>query len=139
VATGGLSILRPLRAAAFVLLLAYWTYLLLKPSPFPDTYIPEFSWFDKELLKFLLAKLLHLGVYTFFAILGGSLVPAGRGRALILAGLVLHGAASEVGQWVGGTYLGTNRHGTVRDVLIDAAGVAVGAVALRRWDRVTSR
>ena len=92
------------RAAAFVLLLAYWTYLLLKPSPFPDRYIPEFSWFDKDLLKFLLAKCLHLGVYAFFAVLGGSLVPAGRWRILILTGLVLHGAATEVGQWVGGTY-----------------------------------
>ena len=45
---------------------------------------------------------------------------------------MLHGAATEVGQWVGNKYYGTNRHGCVRDVLIDSAGVAAGAYALRR-------
>jgi hypothetical protein len=88
------------------------------------------SWFDKEMLFFVLSKTLHLCSYAFMAVLGGSLVPAGRRRAFVLAALVLHGAATEVGQWVGNRYFETNRHGCVRDVLIDAAGVTAGAVVL---------
>jgi hypothetical protein len=133
VATGGL--LRFAHALAFLLLLGVWTYLLLKPNPVPERLFEGFSLFDRGTLIFLLAKTLHLGSYAFMAVFGGALVPAGRWRALILALLVLHGVGTELGQWVGNEYFGTNRYGCVRDVLIDTAGVAAGAWVLRRRGR----
>jgi hypothetical protein len=130
---------RLLHAALFVSLLALWTYLLLRPSPVPESLFDGFSLFDKEMLHFVLAKSLHLGSYAFMAVLGGSLVPAGRWRWAVYTLLVLHGAGSELGQWIGNEYFGTNRHGCVRDVVIDVAGVALGAWVLRWWDRMNSR
>jgi hypothetical protein len=134
--TGGLF--RASHLLVFLGLLAVWTYLLLKPNPVPESLLDGVAWFDKEMLFFLLSKTLHLGSYAFMAVLGGSLVPAGRRRTVILAALVLHGAATEFGQWVGNKYFETNRHGCVRDVLIDTAGIAAGAIVLRRIERLRS-
>jgi hypothetical protein len=136
-ATAG-GLFRVCHVLVFLGLLAVWTYFLLKPNPVPESLLDSVSWFDKEMLFFLLSKTLHLGSYAFMAVLGGSLVPAGRRRAVILAALVLHGAATEFGQWVGNKYFETNRHGCVRDVLIDAAGISAGAWVLRRVERVRS-
>jgi hypothetical protein len=127
----GFPALRILHALIFVALLGYWTYLLLKPSPVPESLLPEITWFDKVVLYFLLAKALHLSSYAFMAVLGGSLVPAGRWRNVVLGFLIFHGAATEFGQWVGNRYFETNRQGCVRDVLIDTAGIAAGAWVLR--------
>ena len=122
---------RTLHAVTFAVLLAYWTYMLLKRNPVPESLLPEFSWFDKGMLYFLLSKALHLGSYAFMAVLGGSLAPPGRRRTLVFGLLVLHGAATEFGQWIGNEYFDTNRHGCVRDVLIDTTGIALGAWVLR--------
>lgn len=123
---------RVLHRLTFLVLLASWTYLLLKPDPVPERLFDGISWFDVETLKFLLAKALHLGSYAFMAVLGGSLVPAGRRRAWLFGLLVLHGIGTEIGQWVGDRYFETNRHGCVRDVLIDTTGILLGAWVLRR-------
>jgi VanZ family protein len=124
-------VIRVLHAITFVSLLGYWTYLLVKANPVPETLFDGFTGFDLELLKFLLAKALHLGSYTFMALLGGTLVPAGRRRVVMFGLLGLHGALTEVAQYVGNEWYGTNRHGCIRDVLIDSAGVCLGAVVLR--------
>lgn len=120
-------------AAVFGVLLLVWTVLLVKPNPVPESLIGDASLF------FILSKAAHLSCYAFLAVLGGSLVPAGRRRDLVLALLVLHGAATEVGQWVGNEYYQTNRHGCVRDVLIDSAGIAAGAVVLWQAGRLRRR
>ena len=117
---------RLLHATALAAILALWTYLLLAPEPVPEVLPGDYSWFDKEMAKFLLAKSLHLSAYAFLAAFGGSLFPSARGRWMYWGVLVLHGIGTEIGQ----TYV-PNRHGCVRDVLIDAAGIAVGAWALR--------
>jgi VanZ family protein len=110
-----------LRLAVFLAALAGWTFLLLQPKPVPEVVLRGIGWFDWEMLYFVLAKALHLGVYAGLALLGGSLVRPGRRWTVYLA-LVLHGAGTEIGQ----VYV-PNRFGSVRDVVIDAVGVAAGA------------
>jgi hypothetical protein len=121
--------MRSIGLAVYAILLAIWTWLLVKPQPVPESLVGGLAIFDPAMLFFLLAKATHFSVYAGFAFLGGWLV---RGRWLVVA-LVLHGAASELGQWIGARHFDTKRHGCVRDVLIDAAGVAVG------WWLVRSR
>lgn len=114
---------------AYSVLLLIWTWLLVKPQPVPESLVGGIAFFDPEMLFFLLAKATHFGVYAGFAFLGGWLV---RGRWIAFA-LVLHGAASELGQWIGAHHFDTKRHGCMRDVLIDAAGVFVGTLIARRF------
>lgn len=121
-----------MRAALFVALLGYWTYLLLKPQPVPESVFDGFSWFEKATLMFVLAKALHFGVFAFLAAFGGTL---GVGRRWVCGGLLLHATLTEVAQFYGNLYFDTHRHGCVRDVLIDAAGIAAGAWAVRRCRR----
>ncbi len=121
--------MRSIGLAGYVVLLAVWTWLLLKPQPVPESLVGGLAFFDPEMLLFLLAKATHFTVYAGFAVLGGWLV---RGRWLAVA-LVFHGAASELGQWIGAHHFDTKRHGCVRDVLIDAAGVLVGTFLVRRF------
>jgi len=106
----------------FLLLLGLWTWKLLEPSPVPDTVMDEIP-LD---LRFLLAKLLHAGVYSFLTVLAAFLPVRRPYYWMIVATLVLHGIATEVGQ----TYT-PNRHGSVRDVLIDWTGIGLGLVALQ--------
>lgn len=121
--------MRILAIIAYSILLAVWTWLLLKPEPVPESLVGGIALFDPEMLFFLLAKSTHFCVYAGFAFLGGWLL---RSRWLIVA-LILHGAASEVGQWIGAHHFDTKRHGCVRDVLIDAAGVAAGSILIRQF------
>jgi hypothetical protein len=120
--------MRSIGLAAFVCLLAVWTWLLLKPQPVPESLVGGISFFDPAIFVFVLAKTAHFTVYAGFAFLGGWLV---RGRWLVVV-LVLHGAASEFGQWIGAQYFDTKRYGCIRDVLIDTAGVAAGTFLVRR-------
>jgi hypothetical protein len=113
----------------YVVLLGIWSWLLVKANPVPESLLDGFSWFDKAMLHFVLAKTLHLSVYAGFAVLGGWL--AGSRRLWLWTALVLHGVASEVGQMIGSIHFDTHRHGCVRDMLIDAAGITAGAYLLR--------
>lgn len=116
-----------LRLGLFIPAVAVWTYLLLEPKPVPDVILEGIGWFDWEMLHFLLAKTLHLTAYAILAIIGGPLLSRPR-RWLIFAGLILHGIGTEIGQM----YV-PNRFGCVRDMVIDAVGVSLGALALNRF------
>ena len=54
--------------SGFVVVLGIWTYLLITPQPVPEKLFDGVSWFDKEMLIFLLAKATHLCVYAGFAV-----------------------------------------------------------------------
>jgi spore maturation protein SpmB len=97
----------------------------------PESLFDGLTGFDLETLKFVLAKALHLSSYAVMAVLGGTLVPAGRRRAVAFTLLGLHGAATELAQYFGNLWYDTHRNGCVRDVLIDSAGIVLGALVLR--------
>jgi hypothetical protein len=79
-------------------------------------------------LQFAAAKALHLGMYGSLAFGVGWLASGWRLRGVLWAALLAHGALTEVGQlFVEG------RTGSVRDVFIDAAGLALGALAGVAW------
>ncbi len=118
--------------AIYLLLLAVWTWLLLKPEPVPESLVGSVPWFDPATLFFLLAKAAHLSVYAGFAFLGGWLLPSRRARLWLAMALILHGIASEIGQMVGAAHFDTKRHGCIRDMLIDAVGVATGTWLVNR-------
>lgn len=112
--------------AAFAAFLGLWTWKLLEPSPVPEAVgeaIPA-DW------KFVAAKCLHLGGYTFLTLLAALLPLTRRGFWSVAAALALHGIATEVLQHT----LGWGRTGKVTDVLIDWGGIALGLVLLRVCD-----
>lgn len=115
---------RLLAWAVFVPALALWTWKLLAPNPVPEPLHELLSLYDW--LPFLLAKCLHLGGYAFLTALLWVAVPR-RWRWAAVAFMLLHGVGTEIGQ----TFV-PNRTGTVRDVVIDWFGVAVGWLAARR-------
>jgi VanZ family protein len=108
--------------AIFLFFLALWTWKLLEPNPVPETVNEEIP----NDLKFYVAKALHAGAYAFLTVLAGYL-PVQRSFFWCVIGvLALHAIGTEIGQ----TYV-PNRHGSVRDVLVDWTGIAMGLVALR--------
>ncbi|MBX9624914.1 MAG: VanZ family protein [Gemmataceae bacterium] len=115
------------RWAVFLGLLGLWTWKLLQPQPVPEELKEGLAAFQ---LDFLAAKSLHAGGYALLTVLAGTLVPGRWWRVGAVAFMALHGVGTEIGQ----LYV-PNRTGTVRDVLIDWAGVAAGAVVLRWFDR----
>lgn len=110
------------RFLVFAAFLGLWTWKLLEPSPVPEALSAELG----GDLKFVLAKSLHACAYAFLAVLVHAL-PVPRYWHWFLVGLLaLHGAATEVGQ----TFV-EGRSGSVRDVVIDWAGVAGGVLLCR--------
>ncbi len=114
-------VLRRWRLAAFVALLALWTWRLCSPIS------PELrDGMNATGQPMLLAKAAHVVGYAVLAALA-----VGLPRPRLLVGLLaLHGAATEVIQ----TYV-PGRTGQFTDVLIDCAGIAVGVLAVRFWTR----
>ena len=112
----------PLYTIVFLVFLALWTWKLLEPQPLPEVIRGGIGvdW------AFFLAKTLHGGAYAFLTVLGTHAFP--RHQWWLVAVLAMHGVGSEIGQ----TFV-PNRHGCVRDVLIDWGGIAGGLVALRVW------
>ena len=111
-----------------VLAVPVWTWLLLEPNPVPAAVKSFLGFWDWA--AFLVAKTLHAGVYATLALLAWCAAPAGAGRRwrqLALGLLVLHAAGTEVGQ----TYV-PGRTGTVKDVVIDAVGIAAGVLLGRQ-------
>lgn len=102
--------------------LALWTWLLLKPEPVPEFLVRTLM----DDVKYIASKCLHFSVYAAFAWYGSGDLPP-RGRRWFWALLLLHGAATELGQYYGNLYLETQRTGTVRDAIINACGIAAGA------------
>lgn len=115
----------------FALMLVVWTWLLLKPNPVPK--IIDDSLLEE--IKFVLSKCVHAGSYAFLAWFGTFRMVPARWKWVWL-GLVLHGILTEIGQYIGNTYFETHRHGCIQDVLIDSAGVALGAIGRLRWRSV---
>jgi hypothetical protein len=118
---------RILLMIAYVLAIAVWTWLLLKPNPVP-TFIAESLMED---IKFLLGKSLHATMYAALAAIGLWLFPNRWHKTLLLL-LIGHAVLSETGQHLGKVYFSTNRTGSVMDVLIDCFGVWIGW-SIWRW------
>jgi hypothetical protein len=112
--------------AAFAVVLGVWTWLLLEPYPVPPVIAEGLG----ASLRLILAKTLHAGVYAFLTVLGATLPVSRRWRVAVVVFLALHGVGTEIGQ----TFV-KNRVGKVTDVLIDWAGVALGVLALRWWQK----
>lgn len=113
----------------FLLFLGLWTWKLLEPSPLPERLaegIPT-DW------KFWLAKILHAGAYSFLTLLARWLPVRRAVFWWVVALLALHGVGSEIGQ----TYV-PNRHGCVRDVIIDWVGIGMGLLFLHQIRRLPS-
>jgi VanZ family protein len=108
----------------WAVLLAAWTVALLTPDPIrlAQEVLPE-------PVEFPAAKLLHLAAYAALAALACVLRPLGRFRWVLLAVLSLHGMGTEYAQ-----QFVELRTPSVRDVLIDHAGILLGALAVwRNW------
>lgn len=119
------------QGVAFAALLALWTWKLVSPNPAPEAVRVALADLD---LAFAVAKTLHLSGYALLAALAATLPVPRRWRAFLVALLVLHGVATEVAQ----TFV-PNRSGRATDVLIDWAGVALGALAAQLWTRPRER
>jgi len=106
-----------LAGVIWLVLLGLWTYGLLSPSAHEDLgpYVPEG-------LHFSAAKALHVSAYAFLTFTAAWLPTPGRWSAWV--GLVLHAGLTE---WLQ-TLVG--RGGSVWDVLIDCAGIAIGLLAV---------
>jgi VanZ family protein len=119
---------RPLWCVAVLLLwavlLAAWTVALLTPDPIrlAQEVLPA-------QVEFPAAKLLHLAAYAALAALACVLRPLGRFRWLLVAVLAVHGMGTEYCQ-----QFVDLRTPSVRDVLIDHAGILLGALPVwRLW------
>lgn len=108
--------------------LLIWSWLLVKPAPFPEVTRTLSDW--GELLPWLVAKCLHLSVYAGLTVAG---LLAANGRRWVVLLMAAHGAGTEFGQHLGNEWFDTRRYGCVRDVLIDWAGVAAGAGGWAVW------
>ena len=109
----------------FLVFLSLWTWKLLEAYPVSEEISDEL---EKAGLSFAAAKSLHAGGYAFLTVLAATMPVERRGRIFLVGFLILHGVATEIGQ----TYV-PNRFGSVRDVLIDWGGIALGLLALRLW------
>lgn len=107
---------------ALAAVLGLWTWKLLDPTPVPDGLLDRFG----PGARFAAAKGLHLGGYCALALLAVTLPVRGYWRWFLVGLLALHGVATEIGQ----TFV-PGRTGSVRDVLIDWAGIALGVLVWR--------
>ncbi len=116
-----------LRISVFLVLLALWTWKLLEPYPVPDEISEGLARLG---LKFVAAKSLHLVLYAVLTILAITLPVPRRWRYFLVGLLVWHGVATEIGQ-----RFVPNRTGSLRDVLIDWCGIALGLLVAMWWKR----
>jgi hypothetical protein len=116
-------------AAVFVALLTAWTIALLSPVPHESARRALGGAWQ----VWVFGKGLHVCAYAFLAVLGGTLDLGGRRWVWVLAGLVVHGAVTEVFQ----PFVG--RTGAVRDAALDSLGVAVGGFVVVVWRAARAR
>jgi hypothetical protein len=112
-----------------VVALVCWTWGLLEPRPVPEGVRDEFTYDEWKVIS----KTAHAGVYTLLTVLCASLMLSRRGRRVVVGLLMLHGACTELAQYL----MDVGRTGQVSDVLIDWAGIGVGVVVLRWWEKRT--
>jgi hypothetical protein len=117
---------RLVAACVFVPTLVVWTWKLLEPNPVPEPVLQFLSFWD--FLPYLAAKTLHASGYALLTALAWIAAPDRRWRWTAVAFLLLHGAGSELLQYL----MPFNRTGRVTDVLIDWFGIAAGLLAIRR-------
>jgi VanZ family protein len=110
------------RLLVWALFLVAWTTALLTPIHVSET---SFNFFG--VFKAVAAKTLHVGAYATLTVLTGRLGASPAYRLLLLFLILAHGPATEFLQ----TYVET-RHGSLRDVCIDYAGVLLGLYLGRR-------
>jgi len=117
---------------AFVLLffISLWTWKLLEPHPVPEDLRAELDWAG---LSFIAAKSLHAVGYAFLTVLAATLPVPQRWRYVLIGLLVLHGVATEIGQYV----MDVGRTGQVKDVLIDWVGITAGVGLVWAWSTRT--
>jgi VanZ family protein len=121
-----------LHLAVFGLFLAAWTCALW--SPVPQESAREALGSDWHV--FLFGKGLHVSVYAFLTVLGGTVRMFGPRWYWVLPGLVAHGCLTEIIQ----PYVG--RTGALRDVGLDSIGIAIGGLIVlvaRHWFGRTPR
>jgi len=116
---------------AFWIALAVWTWLLVEPSPVPESIHNLLSIY--ELLPFLAAKSLHVFGYAFLTIVLGIWIrPTRPVQTFAIALLMAHGLASEITQ----TFV-PNRSGMARDVIIDWLGILLGVrISRTMWQPI---
>ena len=116
--------------AVWLTLLCVWTVGLLIPEPHQALGVGhvDLDW------RFIISKLSHLAVYTILAAFAGLLPVGRRGRVMIVALLLCHGAATEFLQQFVPT-----RTASLLDVGIDAVGTALGTAAAWAWRMRFSR
>lgn len=111
-----------LHLVAFAVTFTAWTVLLLVPIPGRAV---EFVGGSEN--AFYFGKLLHVGVYTFITLLGGSYRWSRRTRIILLVVLFAHGWVTEFFQQFVG------RGASVRDAVIDNVGVGIGLLIGWKW------
>jgi VanZ family protein len=113
-----------LHYVGFVALWVAWTVALLAPVPKQTASVV----LPTDEAKFWFGKSLHVCTYAFLTIAGISLPWSRKQRLGLLLALFLHGVATEIlQQFVPG------RTGSVRDVLLDSAGILLGWAILSWW------
>jgi VanZ family protein len=108
--------------AVFFLFLGLWTWKLLHPYPVPEELTAGVS----APVKFVAAKALHVGGYAFLTVLTAFLPVRRPYFWMAVLTLVIHAVGTEIGQ----LYV-PNRSGSVRDVLLNWAGILVGLAVIR--------
>jgi len=102
-----------------------WTVALLVPIPHQTAK----AVLGSDDAKFWFAKCLHMSAYAFLAFSVGTFRLARRERILVLVSLFAHGAATEFFQQF------VERGASLRDVMIDSAGIVLGVGAGWHWWR----
>jgi hypothetical protein len=116
----------------FWLAFVTWSWLLVKPNPFPETAKELANWGDWA--TFLAAKFLHAGCYAVLT-LWVWFCWSGRSQTVLFWIVAIHAILSEVGQYLGSLWFDTKRFGCLRDVLIDWFGVALALTIRWLWTR----
>lgn len=111
-----------LHLLVLLVFLGLWTWKLLDPNPVPEAVSAKLQ----SELRYVAAKCLHACAYGFLTLLAVTLPVPTYWRWFLAALLAAHGVATEIGQ----TFV-PGRTGTVRDVLIDWAGIGLGLLAWR--------
>jgi hypothetical protein len=119
--------LRLLHLLVFAAFLIAWTVALLLPVPHQSAERVLGSPFS----VFMFGKGLHVAGYAYLTVLGGTVALFGRKWVWVLPGLVAHGGLTEIVQGFVG------RTSRIEDLGLDTLGIALGALLILGWRRLT--
>jgi VanZ family protein len=117
---------RNLAIFIWIISLIVLTFMLLDPRPITVHIDSPIDW------QYIMAKTFHIGCYFFVTFLGLWLWSDPRWRICYAGVMVWHAIGTEIGQ----SYIPT-RHGDVKDVAIDCAGITLAC--LLTWFRHRGR